>query len=203
MSDLRVLVVEDKQNWQEALPQILRRLGGEVQVDVAPSYAAALQGITNEDYDLAIVDLALLGDPVDSRDADQLGMELLRELRESRRNQGCGLIVLTAYPSTDRTRQAIRDYAADDFIEKHDFDDHHFAEVARDAVLNARLRQAGVKASARYRLTVTFSQEFLVGSELTGPDRRASYTASHPTHFDVADLARRAEITGGGIYIFG
>jgi CheY-like chemotaxis protein len=193
MNDLRILVVEDRQNWQEALPQILQRLGGEVHVDVAPNYGAALQYISNEDYDLAIVDLALLGDPTDPRDADQLGMELLRELRNSRRNQGCALVVLTAYPTTARTRRALRDYAADDFIEKAEFDDRRFVEVAQGAILSARLRQAAVKAVARYRLTVTFSQEHLVGSELGGPDRRASYTASHPLRFNVTDLARRAD----------
>jgi CheY-like chemotaxis protein len=193
MSDLRILVVEDKQNWQDALPRILQRLGGDVRVDVAPNYGIALEYIGRERYDLAVVDLALLGDPADRRESDQLGMELLRELRSSRRNRGCGLVVLTAYPTTARTRQAIRDYAAYDFVDKASFEDQSFVDTARAAILDARQKQAAVRASERYRLTMTFSQEQLTGSELIGPDRRTVYAVPELRRFPAADLARRAD----------
>jgi CheY-like chemotaxis protein len=193
MADLRILVVEDTQNWQDALPRILQRLGGDVRVDVATDYGIALQYVGRERYDLAVVDLALLGAPTDPRESDQLGMELLRELRRSRGNRGCGLVVLTAYPTTARTRQAIRDYAAYDFIEKASYDDRSFVDTARAAILDARQKQAAVRASERYRLTVTFSQEHLIGSELIGPDRRTVYAVPELRRFPAADLARRAD----------
>jgi CheY-like chemotaxis protein len=193
---LRILMVEDKPNWRREVPDLLegvRGIGANSHVDLATNYGEGLVRVADVSYDLAIIDLALLGDPADPRDSDQLGMDLLRVLRESRRNRGCGLIVLTGYPTTERTRQALRDYAAFDFIEKDKFKDDEFVITARAAIRDAYLKQAVAKASARYRLTITFGREHLIGCELAGPDRRASYAADAPLRFEVEDLARRAD----------
>lgn len=197
MSDLRILVVEDSPNWQEALPRVLQQLGSSgseaiSQVDVVGNYRDALNYINNQAYDLAIIDLALLGDPADPQESDQLGMELLRDLRNSRDNQRCGLIVLTGYSTTSRTRQALREYAAYDFIDKSEFDGNRFIETARLAILEARLRQATVTANTRYYFTINFGQKQLLGCTLTGPDHRSTYIAEHPTLFDADALIRRA-----------
>ena len=48
MSYLRILVVEDTQNWQEALSKILQRLGGDVQVDVAESFINRVRGLSRK-----------------------------------------------------------------------------------------------------------------------------------------------------------
>jgi hypothetical protein len=100
---------------------------------------------------------------------------------------------LTAYGSISSTRQAFRDYAVDDFIDKLDFDDRVFLEAARVAIRNARLRRANIRSSARYRLTMSFSDERLVGSELVGPNRRSLYIAERPVYIEIDDLARRTD----------
>lgn len=193
MNDLQILVVDDMPNWRRELQKILCEIGDDVHVDVAPNYGAASEWVASKSYDLAVIDLALLGTPADLRESDQLGMDLLQVLRESRSNRDCGLIVLTGYGTNARTRQALRDYAAFDFVEKDKFNARQFVETARAAILDAYLKQAAAKASARYRLTVTFGREHLIGSELVGPDRKAIYAADTPLRFDMEDLARRTD----------
>ena len=194
MSDVRVLVVEDNARWQELLKEILQDLCENVQIDTAPNYKAAIQAITDQVYDLVTMDLELSGDPPDPSNPDQEGMQLLRVLRDSHYKQNsCGLIVVTAFGSLAHMRQAFRDYKVDDFIDKVEFDDQKFLEIARTAVRNLRLRRAVARSNARYRLTITCAQDQLIGSELSGPDRRAVYTAARPVSFGVEDLVRRTD----------
>ena len=55
-------------------------------------------------------------------------------------------------------------------------------------------RQAEAKAKNCYRFTISFSQDHLIGSELSGPDRRAVYAADNPQQIDIVDLARQADV---------
>jgi CheY-like chemotaxis protein len=188
-----MLVVENRANWQKELDRLLRRLGDDVRVDIAATYGKAVEQVSNTPYDLAVVDLSLPDDPTDQLGTDARGMALVQELRQSRFNRGCGVIILTAYPTTERVKQALRDYAANDFLEKADFSGKQFLEVARKAIRDARLTRAENQAENRYRLTVTFSREHLVATQLTGPDRSMPYWAQNPASFAVSDLARRAD----------
>lgn len=192
MSDLRILVVDDEEKWREELAKILRRLGGDVRVDTARDFKTARQKVANYAYDLATVDLQLIDEAAEPSSGAMEGMQLLRDLRGSPRNQACGLLVLTGYPSTDHMRRALKEYNANDFIEKSGFDSILFLDIARGAICDARLRHAEERAKQRYRLTVTFNQGALVGSELDGPGNQTFYVAQKPPDFDVADLARRA-----------
>src|SRR6266702_23102 len=171
MIDLRILVVEDKQKWQDALKSILLRLGSNVKVDSATAYEGALHHVTKEKYDLIIVDLALREDHFDPQNIDQRGMELLEVVRNNQNNKHCGLIILTAYGNIPLAKQALRDYAVYDFIEKDQFVAQIFVEIARAATREARLNRAEARAKARLCLTVTFNQEYLIGCELTGPNQ--------------------------------
>ena len=203
MSKLRILVVEDEEKWREELRQMLADLDDEASVHLAIDYNTALDKINNNIYDLALVDLNLPGDVPKFDDPDAPGLGLLAELRNSQDNQDCALIVLTGYGTTDRIRQALREYNAFDFVEKSLFDDEVFIKTTRAALLDAQLRQAETKYDTRYRLTLEYNQTHLLSSELHGPERRAFYTVDRPEPFDVADLTRRADnlnllITKGG-----
>lgn len=190
MNGLRILIVDDDPDWRKTLEGISRQLGGSVSVYLAEDYTGAIRHVKSDTYDLVIVDLVLPDGPPGKR---ALGMDLLRELRESPRSRNCGLVVLTAYSTIERVRQALRDYAVDDFTTKQEFNDTSFIQVARTAIFKSRLRQATERSKQRYRLTVTFNTEFLMESVLIGPDRHADYIADPPLRFDVTDLARRAD----------
>lgn len=193
MDKLRILVVENRANWLEELPKILQRLGDAPHIDLAQTLQESVAFIELESYDLAVVDLALRDNPDDIEARDELGWELLQKLRENRQNHGCGVIVLTGYPSSGRTKKALRDYAAYDFIEKDKFSSTAFLEAARGAIADARIRRAARRSEERYRLTIAFSREHLIGVSLIGPDRRLNYAAEDQHRLIAADLARRAD----------
>src|SRR5437868_6519749 len=121
MSDTRILVIEDEEPWQEIVPRTLRRgLGDGVQIDVKGNYSDALEAIQNEDYDLISIDLELPDDVRDLEKSDLPGMILLKEIRKNPRNINCGLIILTAHPTFERVREALRSYKVWDFLDKFD-----------------------------------------------------------------------------------
>lgn len=194
MRDVRILVVEDRQRWQDLLKETFEQLGASVRVDVAASYDSALRSLANNTYDLTTIDLSLLGGVDEALDDDQVGLDLLREIRDKRYYlDGCGLIVLTATGTIERVRAAFRFYEVDDVIDKNDFDDQAFLAIIRVVLRKTWLRRAAVRANARYRLTITCSQDHVVGNELAGPDRRAMYAAEEPIHFNPQKLVDRAD----------
>src|SRR5258706_9112794 len=180
MSKLNILVAEDKKNWQSALESILKGLGNEVTVEIAPDYPTALRQIKNVKYDLVTIDLKLPSAYPVSDNTDLSGMELMRELHTGSHNQGCGLIVLTAYPTLARTKEAFLKYGAFDFIEKQDFDNREFLDKARAAILDARLKYAVTRMQKRFKFTITFNDESLLGGKMTGPSRGTEYVARNP-----------------------
>jgi CheY-like chemotaxis protein len=193
MTKLNILVAEDHERWQKALKETLEDLGGEVTVEIAPDYATALHHIKNQKYDLATVDLSLSGAPPVASDTDLLGMELMREWRTGSHNQGCGLIVLTAYPKLTHTREALLKYGAFDFIEKREFDDRTFPRIARAAILAARLKHAAHRQRKILYFTVNFNEESFVGCKMSGPTRSLEYIAKHPPRLNASDLIRRTD----------
>lgn len=201
MSDLRILVVEDNQNWQDALKEYLQRLkimhkekaSSVVHVDSAFNFDQASRYIEKEKYDLMIVDLALNGNSPDSENASRQGMDLLQVVRQSSFNKDCGLIVLTSRGDITTAKQALKNYGVYDYIEKDKFSAESFVKVARATLLDARLKTAEAKARARLRLTITFNQEYLVGSELTGPARNAVYSSTNHRRLKTDELIRRAD----------
>lgn len=192
--DLRVLMVDDSERWRQILEETLTQLGGTITIDRASNSDQARQFIANHAYDLATIDLALDGEVDDPRQADQQGMDLLRDLRRSQENRdSCGLIVLTGYPTPGRVREALKLYAVDDFLDKVDFDDLVFLAAARSAIRNARLRQAAARVGSRYYLKLRLANDTLLGSEYAGPKRQGSYTAKRPIAFNQAGLAQRGD----------
>src|SRR5437660_11385353 len=191
MSNLRILVVEDRQDWQEQVKQLLQRLDGSVVVDLASTYDEALDWVKKELYDLTVVDLALSDNPLDTQ--NQQGLDLLKVVRESPANKHCGLIMLTAHGTITRAKKALREYYVHDFIEKDRFIYTDFVDTARTAIRDARLKRAETRAGERLCLTITFSQEQMIGSELIGPDQHSSYVAERRRRFNVADLTNRAD----------
>lgn len=193
MSKQHILVVDDDPIWQEEVPQILQRLGGNMQIDTAHDYDEALNYLDEVTYDLIIVDIALSGDPLDSRNDDQRGMDLLGVIRNNQDNRNCGIVILTAFGDITRAIKALRDHNVYELVEKEKFNAQQFVEIARTALRKARLKTSEDKARQRVRLTITFDNDHLTGCELIGTDIHSMYHASEQLHFNADDLARRAD----------
>src|SRR5690606_10213677 len=132
-------------------------------------------------------------DPSDYRDTDMLGMELASALRISPLNNSCGLVVITAYPSSNLTRRAFRELGAHDFVQKRDFDPHRFLETVRTAILEAYLQQAVKRYSERYRLIIRFDNQKLISSETIGPNHQGEHQIDSRWSHNTNDLVRRAD----------
>lgn len=133
---IRILVIDDNRNWQRKLPEILKRIDNDVQVDVAATYADALWYINSQVYTLATVDLSLVRDRyIRPKTSKLLGLELIQAFRESPHNANCSLIILTGYPMPDRAKQILHTYHITDFIDKGEFDSYHFIDLARSVIL--------------------------------------------------------------------
>lgn len=202
MSDFRILVVEDHPGWLDALKDYLQQrlksaspdtYAGVVVVDGASTYADAVRYIQKEIYDLIIVDLALNGNSLSPEDINHQGMDLLQVIRQSQHNRDCALLVLSGQQGITPVSQALRVYGVHAFLEKANFTSHHFVEIARAAIREARLKKAAAKTKTRHYLTVTLNQGYLTECRLTGPDRRAVYPAPPRQRFNAGELIRRAD----------
>jgi CheY-like chemotaxis protein len=95
-----MLVVEDEDIMREALSDYFS--DGGHKVDTADNGDNALEKFNLEDYNVMIVDLKLPG-----RD----GLSVLKEIRA--KNPKAKVIIITAYPSIDTAKEAIRGGATD------------------------------------------------------------------------------------------
>jgi DNA-binding NtrC family response regulator len=97
----RVLVVEDESGLREGLADFLRGMG--VDVATAAGVTEARQWADKATFDCVLLDIRL-------KDGD--GLELLRELRDSRQPD-VPVVMVTAYGDSERTIRAMRDGAFD------------------------------------------------------------------------------------------
>jgi two-component system response regulator TctD len=101
---VRILIVEDTEDFAEALARRLKKLG--YAVDVAPTGTEADELLRLETYNLVVLDLTLPG--LD-------GQAVLRRLRQ--RRDATPVLVLTARSAID-DRVGVLDLGADDYIVK-------------------------------------------------------------------------------------
>ena len=192
MSKLRILIIEDQENWQNQLQILVQRLGL-VECDVASDTASAIDYINGRRYDLAIIDL-LLATGVSEPDGDAvIDLKLLELIRGSHSNRFCAVIVLSGYGNTARTREALVEYGAYDFIEKNSFKAARLVETLSLALFEARQKLVIERETKRYRFVVRLGHDKLLGCELTGPNMRSTYFAANPPQIDIVDLARRTD----------
>jgi CheY-like chemotaxis protein len=138
----RILIVEDRVDWQQMLSEILRREGYEVKQ--AFYHGEALSLIAREHFDLAIVDLRLEGSVRQERYEGE-------EILESLRAQGVFTVVVTAYTTPETDRRLLNDYGKFGVytivdkvrFEETDFGRRGFPSLVREALVEAeRARRA-------------------------------------------------------------
>jgi DNA-binding NtrC family response regulator len=134
----RILIIEDDDKWIKLMTEVL--LAEHYDVDVAKDLAMAQKMITEQlkqrliSYRLAIVDLQLgQGTSPDS----QLPALLSMITRDS---PDTDIIIVTAFPSVRRIREAFREYKVHDFHSKDDFNLREFLGSVRESFVEARER---------------------------------------------------------------
>jgi DNA-binding NtrC family response regulator len=128
-----VLVVEDTPDWRVHLIHYLIEDEEEYGIFEAETYESAIRLLREQPFDVVTVDLRL----VDWDTTDEGGMELLEEIDEIRQRNGTQAIVITAYGTMERMRQAFKDHQVFDFIEKTCFNPWGFCETVRRAAEQA------------------------------------------------------------------
>lgn len=191
-SVLRCLVLENELDWQSELAQTLRSLGGPVEVDVAATLEEARPFLGRNVYEMATVDLSLLGDTTDPQKADELGLFIVREILDSPRSRDTAILVVTGYPTPERFRRVLREHRVFDALDKHRYDRQDLLTAARAALLDARLRRVERQERERYVLTIDFGPDSLLGCELRGP-ASGRYSAERPVPLATSELTRRAD----------
>jgi len=182
----RILVVDDEPRWRTAIAEALEEIGTDTIVDVAESLSASRRLVWTQAYSLVVVDLALGVAPLPPLQADELGLDLLAEIRRSSLNQGCAVIVLSGYPEW-RLYDLLQEYQVS-FLPKHPFDDRELCSRARTAILRARLQSS--RPPWPFCLTIAFEEERLLRSELVGATKQG-HLANQPFHG--SELARRTD----------
>ena len=124
----RVLIVEDRQEWQETLSKHLHEEG--FSVEIATSLAEAVDLLNKQLYHVAVIDVRL-------KDWDKTnfdGMTVLDEL-SNRAIEASTLakIMISAFGTPDQLRQAFRGHHVFDFIMKDKFNASEFRSTVRDA----------------------------------------------------------------------
>lgn len=122
-----ILLVEDDIDWIE---QLTDYLGDDYEVCPVTSLREAQQSVRALPFHLAIVDISLI-----LRDSgDDGGFRFIQELRTREILCDMSIIIVTAYPTTDRVRKAFKKYKVYDFIDKARLDSEEFRQVVAEAI---------------------------------------------------------------------
>src|SRR4051812_42845794 len=98
MTKLRILIAEDKEEWQKTLCAILENTNLSLDIDQAYTAKQVEEFIDANTYDLVIFDIGLpLDDKALLKGEDQICLYLLSKIRTDKNNRLCGIIVLTGY----------------------------------------------------------------------------------------------------------
>lgn len=202
LSKLRVLVVDDDPRWRDKLAEVLRRLEEHAEqvsrVDTADDEIQGQEKLAATAYDLAVVDLALLGDPPDGKEADDRGFELLRQIRTNSSQSRCGVIVVTGTASSDRMHRALRDFGVKEVVVKAEYDDRDdpdgfLLELAKAAILEGRVRGTAARRLTRTYLSLTFATTGWVSSELRSREGVAQDQIHPPAELNIDNYVRRGD----------
>ena len=185
MSKPAVLIVDDQPNWRELLFDLL---AGEYEVVSVGSYEEALQKLDRgSSFHVAVVDIRLN----DKDRTNEDGLRLLERLKE----QGTSSIIVTGYPSTRTTKEALR-LGAFEYLEKYPedgmvFDPGRFREIVRNAVDDAKKQQ---EQYADFALHIGSDGHARAVSEQG--ERRAKISLDIPTEVDLmSELIEQGQTT--------
>jgi CheY-like chemotaxis protein len=123
----RILHLEDDPGWTRKVRQYL---GEKYEVVATPSLPGAKGLLDTEDFHLAIVDLSLV--PLEGSDTG--GFQFMSYLRSSDLWIDLPVVVLTAYDSMDRMRDAFKEFKVFDFLAKDKIEREEFQAFIAQAI---------------------------------------------------------------------
>jgi len=148
----RVLVADDQRDVLEALRLLLKPEGFDVETVGSP--AGALEAISREEFDAALVDLNYARDTTSGKE----GLDLLRDIRAI--HATLPVVVMTAWGSIDLAVEAMR-HGARDFVEKP-WDNERLLTILRTQVELGRALRARERLEAAQRIAPGEGSEGLI-----------------------------------------
>src|ERR1051326_546993 len=131
----RVLVVEDRADWNQALAETLEH--ARFDVDTATDTIRARQLLDTNYYHVLILDIRM--DDGDTSNID--GLKLLEYLHTRGLTEAIQVVILSAYGTKEQMRTAFRDKQVADFIFKQRFSANTFLDdvervFSKDVLIN-------------------------------------------------------------------
>jgi two-component system, NtrC family, response regulator AlgB len=171
-SPIRILVVDDEENIRRIMVVVLEAMGHEV-VDV-DNGAAALKHLSDENFDIAFLDIKLNAEN---------GLDLLPEFLKI--NPDLEVVLVTAYASIETAVEAMRRGAAD-YIPKP-FTPEQVRQVVSRLIQARRLRRRVAELESR----------------ISADNLAADLTTNEPAMQKALDLAFKAAATPATILLLG
>lgn len=122
----QILLLEDEPDWAHVLMDYL----DEYDIHWASSLNEAAQLLKARTFALGLVDISL----VPGSAKDEKGMNFIEELLTTETLRDLDMIIITAYPTTERVRKAFKDYRVCDFFDKGTLDLREFKRVIAELI---------------------------------------------------------------------
>src|SRR6266568_1057171 len=120
-----VLVVDNDPFWCNALVKILKE--GGFDADSVVKVDEAVEKLRAALYHILVVDVRMK----DADPTNQEGIDILSKLKDLGLKEAMKVIMISAYPDTEKLRRAFRDFEVADFLFKNDFHEEECLETVR------------------------------------------------------------------------
>jgi DNA-binding NarL/FixJ family response regulator len=127
--NIRALIVEDDNSWQQIMSEILSDCG--LNVDIAGSFEEAIHLLKSQPHRLAVVDLSLSPNEHNNQD----GLRVLDNMK--RLDPNCRAILLTGFATVELAVTSLTDYGAFTFLRKESFQRSQFKDIVHRILVSA------------------------------------------------------------------
>ncbi|MFN8594971.1 MAG: CHAT domain-containing protein [Anaerolineae bacterium] len=191
---MRVLIVDDEQEWRENLCDTVRlAIHQTVECVLAASLETAQAELKQASFALILSDLGIPSRDGISDISPENGMLLLRLIRSNGLNQGAIGIVVTSRGTPTRMREVLLRLNFSDFLEKDKFDQKEAQEVIRAALFTGAYQRVAASQATKFDLTFVLTNTHCVFAELSGPERFGDVIPDQPLVFEAEESIRRAD----------
>lgn len=186
----RILVLEDRRDMRVIVENLLSENGYEV--TACGSLRDAIKILRRRSFRLALVDISMVhGDW-----QDEQGTALLAEIKDHYHSDCVNAIVMTAYGTVQRARDAFKKYEVYDYVEKS-ADDQSFHHTLLDAVKNGLADAQGRMLKPRSRLPGPRKRQFEYIDwivDVLGPEPEPTTMLKGQVAYVLEDIALRNDL---------